>query len=144
MERLIHNLHVRLQEMCDCYMDTDYLSQLERMTSRTEKDLEEEAIKYLALAIMYATTERAKKLSLKKEDKKIKIKVTTEEEIALPPPERDVADQIFSVMRAITHIEGEEGETELALGLRNSQLALKVKLKQKEGKQSLKFVLPEL
>jgi hypothetical protein len=44
----------------------------------------------------------------------------------------------------ILHFESGEGSSLLALGLRNSQLDLQVKLKEKEGKTSLKIVYPEL
>jgi hypothetical protein len=49
MEKISRNYHVRLQEMCDCYMETDYRMEMEKMASETSSDLEEGALKYLAL-----------------------------------------------------------------------------------------------
>ena len=66
MERISRNYHAKLQEMCDCYMETDYRKEMEVMASESSADVEEDDLKYLALSILYATTEKAKKLSFKK------------------------------------------------------------------------------
>jgi len=60
------NDHLKLQEMCDCYLETNFLKQLKGMSGTESGDPEENAVKYLALAIMFTISEKAKKLSLKK------------------------------------------------------------------------------
>jgi hypothetical protein len=144
MERLSRNYHKRLQEMCDCYLETDFRSELATMVSHKSADLEEAAIKYLGLAIMYAITERATKLSFKKKGEgATEVTVKAEKEIELPAPQQDLAEEIVAIMRAITHIEGDKGETPLALGLRSGDLELQVKVKREEGKESFKLSFPE-
>lgn len=144
MEKLDRNLHVRLQEMCDCYLETDYLPELERTVISGAQDLEENSLKYLALAILEALTQKAGKLKIKKKEE-VKATISAfDEKITLPPPTKEMADQIFAIMRAITHLEDAKGESLLAFGLRSGQLEITVKLKKKEGKESLSFIFPAL
>ena len=140
------NLHLKLQEMCDCYLETDFTRQLNAMVKGTSKDLEEDAIKYLALAIMHGVSDRARTLKLKKKkDGAIKAVLTIEDEkVSLPSPSPALFDRIIGVIRAILHFEEGGGSMPLALGLRNSNLELMVKLKEKEGDTSLKLAYPEV
>ena len=50
MEKMTLNYHLKLQEMCDCYLETDFLVKMKGMAGIESTDLEEDAIKYLALA----------------------------------------------------------------------------------------------
>jgi hypothetical protein len=117
MEKISRNYHARLQEMCDCYLETDYRMEMEKMASETSPDLEEDALKYLALSILYATTEKARKLSFKKKKGEPKVTVKAEEKMGLPVPPGEIADKIFEIMRSITHLEGEKGKEPFSLGL---------------------------
>ena len=56
MEKLSLNYHLRLQVMCDCDMATEYLPVMHGMAEAESKDPEEDAIKYLALALMFTIT----------------------------------------------------------------------------------------
>ena len=59
------NLHLKLIEMCDCYLETDFKAQIQRTAKAATDDLDEDSSKYLALTIMYALTEKAQKLTYK-------------------------------------------------------------------------------
>lgn len=147
MEHLSHNYHMKLQEMCDCYLDTDFLAELKREVPIKSDTLEEEAMRYFALLIMYTLTIKAQKLSLKAKRKKGTLKVTVtsfDDKKSLSPPPQELADKIFEIIRAITHIEEDNGETALALGLRNGRVDLQVKLKRSEDEESMKMLCPEL
>jgi hypothetical protein len=144
MERISRNYHARLQEMCDCYMETDYRKEMEVMASESSVDLEEDALKYLALSILYATTEKAKKLSFKKKKGEPKVTVKAEEKMELPTPPGEIADKIFEIMRSITHLEGEKGREPFSMGLRDGRMELGVKVEKEEDKESLKFSFPGL
>jgi hypothetical protein len=139
------NLHLKLQEMCECYLETDFMSQLRGMTATPSGDPAEDAIKYLALAIMTGVTDKAKKLKLqrKKDSIKASLKVGVEK-ILLPPPSAELFAAVIDLVRGILHFESEGGKMALILGLRNSQFELQVKLKQKEEKTSLKITFPDL
>ena len=144
MEKISRNYHARLQEMCDCYMETDYRREMEKMASVRSLDLEEDALKYLALSILYATTERARKLSFRKKKGEPRVTVKAEEKMELPVPPGEIADKIFEVMRSITHLEGEKGREPFSLGLRDGRMELNVKVEKEDDKESLKFSFPEL
>jgi hypothetical protein len=140
------NPQQKLQEMCDCYMETDFAAQLTAMTKAPSADLQEDAVKYLALVIMYGVTDKARRISFKKKGDEIKVELKAADgKIKLPPPGADLFAAVVGLVRGILHLEEEGGgKSSLALGLRNSPLDLGVKLKEKEGKTSLKFVFPEL
>jgi hypothetical protein len=134
------NLHLKLQEMCDCYLETDYLAQMEHFRAEPGPDPDDEAVRYLALALMHAISEQAGKLTLKQKKGEIKVKVKkdgTKEE--LPAPAAPLFAKIIQIVRAILHLEGEKGESQLSLGLRNGSVEMLVKLKEKDQEVSLKF-----
>jgi hypothetical protein len=142
MEKITVNNHLKLQEMCDCYMETDFLSAMQEMTGADSKDVEEDAIKYLALAIMFAITQKAEKLSLKKKGTELKVKIKNGSKEKLPLPSVAVLEKIFDIMRTILHIEEDKGEMEFSLGLRSGEINVMVKVERKDGKQSLKIQFP--
>ncbi len=131
MEKLSLNYHLKLQEMCDCYMETDYLPVMQGMTGAESKDLEEDAIKYLALAIMFAITEKAEKLTLKKKGEELTAKI------------KNGGKQVLPVPRTILHIEEDKGEMEFSLGLRSGEVNVIVKVAREDGRQSLKIKFPQ-
>ncbi len=137
------NLHLKLQEMCDCYLDTEFVNELTNMATGPGPDPNEDAIKYLALAIMYGITEKADKLKLKRgEDGTIQATLKAGEKIALPAPSGEIFDRIVDTVRNILHLDQEGGELPMSLGLRTGGVDLKVKLKEKPEKTSLAVSFP--
>jgi len=136
--------HQKLQEMCDCYLETDFLPQLENMVTREGIDPEEDALKYLALTIMLGISEKARKISFKRKTDKISVSLKNKEKIVLPAPQADLFDQILLTMRSILHIEQEKGEMRFSIGLRNDQLDLLVQIEKKEDKEKLTIKFPPL
>jgi hypothetical protein len=143
MEKLSLNYHLKLQEMCDCYMETDFLAAMQGMAGAESKDVDEDGIKYLALAIMFAITEKAEKLTLKKKGEELAAKIKNGGKKVLPVPSVAVVDRIFEIMRTILHIEEDKGEMEFSLGLRSGEVNVMVKVERKDGKQSLKIKFPK-
>ncbi len=143
VENLAPNYHLKLQEMCDCYMETEFRKELQHMVG-VVGDLEENSIKYLALALMCAVTEKAAKLSLKSKDGKVTVTVKGEEKVALPAPSQPLFEKMVAIMRGILHLDEDKAKTTLALGLRSGDMDLQVKVERRPGKESLKFLLPPL
>jgi hypothetical protein len=143
MEKITVNNHLKLQEMCDCYMETDFLSAMQGMAEGESKDVDEDAIKYLALAIMYGLTQKAEKLSFKKKRNELKVKVKNGSKEKLPLPHATVLEKIIEIMRSILHIEVDKGEMEFSLGLRSGEVNLMVEVERKKDKQSLKIQFPK-
>ncbi len=139
------NAHLKLIEMCDCYLETDYPSAIQKVADAPGADLAEEATKYLALALLYTITEKASKLSLKRKRDKVTVTIKSNgEKIALRPPSRDLFDVIVGTMRCILHIDEDKGALPLAMGLKNGQLEMQVKVERKKDKESLKIKMPRL
>lgn len=139
------NPQQQLQEMCDCYMETDFAAQLAAMSGAPSADARENAVKYLALAIMYGLTDKADKITFKQQGGEINVRMKTADgKIELPPPDAGLFNGVIGLVRDILHFEGEGGKSNLALGLRNSPLELEVKMKVKKDTSSLKIKFPDL
>jgi len=138
-------LHLKLMEMCDCYLGTDYAATIHKVADAPSPEIEEDALRYLALALLYAVTEKAAQLSFKRKNEKITVTIKHDDEkTALRPPARQVFERIVAIMRAILHLEADKGAMPLSLGLKNDRLDLQVKLERQPDKESLKIKLPEL
>jgi hypothetical protein len=133
------NLHLKIQELCDCFATTDPLKQMSII--QKEPDTAEAALKWLALATLHGIDAGAEKISLRIE-KDGQIQVTAKyREALLPSPGKAIAEKIMEALREITHIEGEKGKIPLSLGIRNSSIDLGISLKSEEetGKLTLSF-----
>lgn len=139
------NLHLKLMEMCDCYIGTDYAATIQKVADIPSVDIQEDAFRYLALTILYTLTEEARQLSLKRKNDKITVTIKHDDEkIALRPPTRPVFEKIIAIMRGILHLEEDKGGMPLTLGLKNDQIEVQVKLERTADKESLKIKFPEI
>jgi len=124
-------------------MDSNYGEALESMASpsKVSANLEEDAVKYLALAILFTLTVKAGKLSIKLQDGTTQVKVTAGgEKSYLPVPSLELALKVVEIVRSITHIDSDRGELPLSLGLPNGRVEPLVKIKRAGAKESVKFV----
>lgn len=135
------NLHLKVQELCDCYATTDPLREMSQIPAGAGE--EEVALKWLALAALHGINSNASKITLRKGDDD-NIRVTAEYRTAeLPSPGKAVGDKILAAIREITHIDSDEGKTRLALGMRDSSIDLEVKIKSKKGQAQLSLKFPD-
>ena len=135
------SLHLKVQELCDCFATTDPLKEMSVVKNDTNK--EEAALKWLDLAALHGVNNNAEKISITRSDDG-KVKVTAEyRKTDLPSPEPEVAEKIIDAMSGITHIEGDEGKTRLALGIRDSSIDLTVKMKKKGDEKKVTIKFPE-
>jgi hypothetical protein len=134
------NLHLKVQELCDCYATTDPLKEMSALGQ--DKDREEAALKWLALAALHGVNHNADEITIKR-DAKGQFKVLAKyRETELPSPGPEVGQKIMAAVREITHIEGDKGKTVLALGMRNDSLELKVKIQAKDGQEEVEIEFP--
>ena len=135
------NLHLKVQEFCDCNATTDPLKEMS--TIKDDQDQDESALKWLALAALHGVNQNAKEITISR-DKDGQINVTAKyRETQLPSPGEAVGEKIIEAVSGITHLEGGKGKTPLALGIRNDSIELRVKMKQKEGRQKVSIKFPE-
>ena len=134
------SVHKNIQEMCDCYSTTDPLREMSVLKNDADKD--QAAVKWLALAALHGVNNNAEKISIRRTADG-KVTVQAEYRVTeLPSPGNEVGQKIFQAIRAVTHIEGDKGKTDLALGMRESSIGLEVKLKQKNGEEKVTIKFP--
>jgi hypothetical protein len=135
------NLHLKVQELCDCYATTDPLQEMSRLPEGTDK--EEEALKWLALTALHGINHNASKITIRRAPGEA-VSVTAEyRRTELPSPGDAVGDHIFKAVREITHIDDAKGKTQLALGLRDSSIDLRIKVKTKDGGEKISIKFPD-
>jgi len=135
------SLHQKVQEYCDCFSTTDPLKEMSVVKNDT--DAGEAAIKWLALAALHGINQNAKKISIQQTAGGDVEVVATYRETELPSPGPDVGRKIIDAVREITHLEGDKGKTDLALGIRDSSFDLKVKIKSDDNDQTVTLKFPD-
>jgi len=134
------NVHLKVQELCDCYATNDPLKEMSVVKNSSDKD--EAALKWLALASLHGVNNNAKEVSITR-SKDGEVRVTAKyRESELPSPGSDVGAKIMEAVREVTHIEGDEGKTPLSLGIRNDSIELRVKMKTKDGREKVTIKFP--
>ena len=135
------NLHLKVQELCDCYATNDPLKEMSVVINDGDKD--EAAVKWLALTALHGVNSNAQEVSITRlTDGEVRVTAKYRES-ELPSPGSEVGSKILQTVREITHIEGHQGETPLALGIRNDSIELRVELKEKEGREKVTIKFPE-
>ena len=143
------NYHLRLQEYCDCFLETDPKDELEA-TSKGVSGIpsggpDELALKFLGLGIFYGASEKAKKISIQRsKEGNVLFTVDARGRYQLPPPTTQVADRIISIARAITHIDDDQGEEPVSLGLRNERMDITFQFDRRDGGETFTILFPEL
>jgi len=128
------NIHLKVQELCDCYATNDPLKEMSEI--KGESDQDEAAAKWLALAALHGVNDNAKEVTIRRSPDG-NIKVTAKyREAELPSPGAEIGEKIMNAVREITHIEGGKGKSPLALGIREDSIELNIKMKSKgEGEK---------
>jgi hypothetical protein len=135
------SLHRKVQEMIDCYKETDPLREMSVV--RNEADEAEGALKWFALSALHGINNNAKKITIQRgegDTVRVTAKYRTSE---LPSPGAAVGAKVFENLRAITHIEGEKGKIPLALGVGDSSIELTVKVKTDHDGEKITLKFPE-
>jgi hypothetical protein len=135
------SLHLKVQELCDCYATTDPLKEMSVI--KEDKNEDEAGLKWLALAALHGINANAKKISFAR-SKDGKAKVTAEyRKSELPSPGPDVGDKIIEAVRGITHLEGEKAKSALALGIRESSIEVNIKVKREADGEKVTLEFPK-
>ena len=135
------NLHLKVQELCDCYATNDPLKEMSEIKGDGDKD--EAAVKWLALAALHGVNDNAKEVSITRSPDG-NIKVTAKyRESELPSPGSEIGEKIINAVREITHIEGNKGKSPLALGIREDSIELRIKMKTKDEGARVTLKFPE-
>ena len=134
------NLHLKVQELCDCFATTDPLKEMSEVSRSPEDD--DSALKWVALAVLHGINSNAEEITLAK-NKAGEVEVTAKYRTTqLPSPGAEVGAKVLEQLREITHIDKDKGKMMLALGFRNNDLDLKITTKRKKDKESVRIYFP--
>ena len=135
------SLHQKVQEMCDCFATAEPLSEMAALGK--ELDIDEGALKWIALAVIHGINDNAKKITISKTpDGEVHVQAKYRKS-ELPGPGTEIGAKIFDAIRAMTHIEGKEGEIPFALGIRDSSLDVCIEVENEEEGESVTIKFPK-
>ena len=134
------NLHLKVQELCDCYAGTDHLKEMCLVPK--DEDRDEAALKWIALAVLHGVNANADKIKISI-DEDGQVSVTAEyRKASLPSPGGEIGRKAVDAIRQIAHFEKDKEKGPLALGIRNDSLELQVEVKRKDGEESASLKFP--
>jgi hypothetical protein len=134
------NIHLKVQQLCDCFATTDPLKEMSDVIG--DKDTDEAALKWIALAVLHGINSNAEKISIST-TKDEGVKVTAEyRKAVLPSPGPKVGKKIIQAIRDMVHIEDSNDKMTLALGIRNNSMDLKIKSRHTGNDDKITFVFP--
>ena len=134
------NLHLKVQELCDCYATNDPLKEMSKIKRDSDKD--EAALKWLALVALHGVNDNAKEVTLTRSPDG-EINVTAKyREAELPSPGSQIGERILGAVREITHIEAGKGKIPLALGIREDSIEVEIKMKSKDKGEKVTIKFP--
>lgn len=135
------NLHLKVQDLCDCFATTDPLKEMSVI--RDDNSQEDAALKWLALAVLHGINDNAEKISLtQKKDGEVQVKAVYRKK-TLPSPGKDLAGGIIDAVQSIAHFDHEKGKTDLALGIRDSSFGLALEMDTKKNKKKMVIKFPK-
>jgi hypothetical protein len=134
------NLHLKVQNLCDCFATTDPLKEMSKITK--DKDTDEAALRWIALAVLHGINNNAEEISLTTTgDGKVKV-IAEYRNAELPSPGNPVGDKVIKNLRCITDMEDARDEATLAFGIRNISMDLKIKARREGKDERIVIVFP--
>ena len=130
--------HQRMQELCDCFAETDPLGEMALLGRDADKD--EAALKWLALAILHGIDRGAREDFPRKGGRRQgKGGGGVQGQRSCPLPGAEIGERIIRAARQISHLEDadDKGETPWPIGIRDSSIEIRVKVKRKDGGEKI-------
>lgn len=124
----MENPHLRLQQQIDCQLEVTPLLALQTWEKSGWKeepgtDTDEAPLKYMALVLLDAIEDRAKRMSIDRENG---VTVFSETVRSLPKAPSHIIARGLEIIREITGLEGAKGTGVLSLGIRGDSLELTI------------------
>ena len=134
------SLHLKVQELCDCYAGTDYLKEMCLLPEASDPD--EAALKWIALAVLHGINANAEKIKITCGGEGVAVAAEYRKS-RLPSPGAEVGRRALEAIRQITRFEKDKEKGPLALGIRGDSLELEIEVKRKDGGGSATLRFPE-
>ncbi len=135
------SLHLKVQELCDCYATTDPLREMSLVGK--EADKQEGALKWLALTVLHGINNNAKEVTLTRGKDGAYKAVGKYRKTELPSPGAEVGASIVEAVKGVAHIEGTKGKTPLAVGIRDSSIEVEIEVDEAGGEECVTVRFPE-
>jgi hypothetical protein len=142
------SLHLRLQEYADCFSETDAARELQEISRKgaggdVTGDVTEVALKYLSTAILHGIEKEAQKVQISRDGKmEGECRLLGKKEIPLPRPPTGLAGEMIGIVRCITDLEQDTGNSKLAYGVRNDSLEIGVSVHRDGDREVMGLSLP--
>jgi hypothetical protein len=142
------SLHLKLQEYADCYSESDAGRELKEISEKgaggeVMGNTTDVALKYLSSSILHAIEEEAQKLQIARDgDTQGNCKLIGRKETPLPKPPTGLAREMIGIVRCITGLEADSGESKLAYGVRNDRFEIDVTVHKSGEKEVMGLTLP--
>lgn len=130
------SLHARLQEYCDCFVEADLGTELEKFVGghreAPDADETEAALKALAISLLTAIERRAERISIR--GARMVLQGDGRGLLTTLPP--DILGRIVEVVQKISGTGDEKESGRISLGLRGGEVLLQVDTRRgEEGKE---------
>jgi hypothetical protein len=134
-------LHRKVQELVDCFATSDPLREMSML--KNEEAEEEAPLKWLAFSVLHGINAGAKEISVvKSADGGVRV-FAEYWKAELPTPGSTIGEGIFEALRRISHLEGDEGKTDLAMGVRDGSVDLGLRIERDENREKITLRFPE-
>lgn len=124
--------HVKLDEFLDCFLQSDYKKELENfsephLTGSIREEMPDEALRYLALVLLYAIEERVKDISfIRKAPDAALCRMAGKEFYEIRMPKEELVTALFEEIEDMTGMDETKRKGRLVLGLKSDQIDLEI------------------
>lgn len=124
--------HAKLEEFVDCFLGTDHKKELEsftlpHLTRPTREEAPDEALRYLAIVLLYALDERAKDISLiRKQPDVMLCRMAGDKFYDLPAPKEEIASCLFGEIEEMAGLDETKRTGKLVVGIKNDSIQLNI------------------
>ncbi len=143
--------HVKLQEFIDCFLDTDHKKELEtfsepKLTGAMREEVPDEALRYLALLLLYSIDEKTKDISIvKKAPDAAVCRMAGDKFYEAPAPKEEVVSALVDEIEEMAGMDETKRNGTLVVGIRDSELDLKISSTVTDsGEEKILIQLPQL
>jgi len=122
--------HVKLQEFVECFLNTDHRRELEnfslpRLAGRGREKTPDEALRYLAILLLYGLSERAENISIvRKAPDAAVCRMSGEKLYDIPAPREEIISCLFDEIEEMAGMDETKRKGKLIVGLKNDEVDL--------------------
>jgi len=143
--------HMKLQEFVECFLGTDHKKELEtfsspRLTGPIREEVADEALRYLAVLLLYGIDERAGDISIirKRPDAAV-CRMSGDRFYDVPAPREEIVVSLFDELEEMAGMGETKRVGKLIVGIGNDEIELNISSTvTDEGEEKIMIQLPRL